>query len=76
MGSIKAIIAPKAGATIDQQEIVEYLKARLSHFKRPRILQLADELPKMGSGKLDRVKIKMLYGSPERAGRQTHRTTG
>ncbi len=60
--TIKAIIAPKSGMSIETQEILGHVKARLSGFKQPRLIQFVESLPKIGSGKLDRVSIKNLYG--------------
>ena len=61
--AIKAIVAPKRGMSIGEREILDHVKKRLSRFKLPRILQFVESLPKIGSGKLDRVKIKQLYSS-------------
>jgi len=60
--TIKAIIAPKPDEKIDEKEIIAHIKTKLSGFKRPRIMEFADSLPKIGSGKLDRTLIKKLYG--------------
>jgi len=60
--TIKAVIAPKAGMSIEKEEILGHVKARLSGFKRPRIIQFVESLTKIGSGKLDRVTIKKTYG--------------
>ncbi len=60
--TIKAIIASKAGMNMDEQEILEYVKGKLSGFKRPRIIEFVESLPKIGSGKLDRVEIKKRHG--------------
>ncbi|UCD79156.1 MAG: AMP-binding protein [Desulfobacterales bacterium] len=60
--TVKAIIAPKRDEKIDEMEILEHLKTILSGFKRPRIMEFAESLPKIGSGKLDRALIKKLYG--------------
>jgi fatty-acyl-CoA synthase len=60
--TVKAVIAPKSGEIIGEEEILSHIKLRLSSFKRPRILEFVDELPKIGSGKLDRVKIRNIYG--------------
>jgi fatty-acyl-CoA synthase len=60
--TIKAIIAPKSGMTIEEEEIFSHIKGRISGFKRPRIIQFVESLPKIGSGKLDRVTIKNTYG--------------
>ncbi|MBI3105903.1 MAG: AMP-binding protein [Candidatus Rokubacteria bacterium] len=61
--TIKAIIAPRGGVTLTEGEIAEHLQGRLSRFKRPRIVEFTDSLPKMGSGKLDRVRIRVLYAA-------------
>ncbi len=61
--TIKAVIAPKPGLKIEEQEILGHVTARLRGFKRPRIIQFVDSLPKIGSGKLDRVTIKNRFGS-------------
>ena len=60
--TVKAIIAPQSGSDISEQEILDHIRTRLSGFKRPRIFQFVESLPKIGSGKLDRVTIKNLYG--------------
>ena len=60
--TIKAIIATKGGENISEEEVAQYLKTKLSGFKRPRIFQFVPQLPKIGSGKLDRTQIKRTYG--------------
>lgn len=60
--TVKAIIAPKAGLQISEEEILDHLRTKISGFKRPRVIEFVDTLPKIGSGKLDRVQIKKLYG--------------
>ena len=61
--TVKAVIAPKGGTSIEEKEIIDHIKSRLSGFKRPRILEFVESLPKIGSGKLDRVKIRNMYGN-------------
>jgi len=60
--TVKAVIVPKGGETIEEKEILGHIQSRLSRFKRPRIIQFVESLPKIGSGKLDRVTIKKTYG--------------
>lgn len=62
--AIKAIIAPRGGALIDEKELAKHLEVRLSRFKRPRIWRFVDQLPKIGSGKLDRNLIRKTHGQP------------
>jgi Acyl-CoA synthetases (AMP-forming)/AMP-acid ligases II len=60
--TIKAVISVKGGESLGKEEIGRYLETRLSGFKRPRIVEFVPQLPKIGSGKLDRALIKKSYG--------------
>ncbi len=60
--TIKAVISVKAGESLAGKEIDRYLDTRLSGFKRPRIVEIVPQLPKIGSGKLDRALIRKTYG--------------
>jgi len=50
--SVKAVIVPKEGAKITEQEIIDYCKARLSSYKKPRSVDFVDisEMPLMAGG--------------------------
>lgn len=54
----KAFIVPKENMTVTDAEIKTFLKDHLAHFKMPRDFILLKELPKTGSGKIDKVKLK------------------
>ena len=60
--TIMAVIVPKGGVEILESEIMQHVKARLGGFKLPRVIQFAESLPKIGSGKHDRVQIKRNFG--------------
>jgi acyl-CoA synthetase (AMP-forming)/AMP-acid ligase II len=49
---VHAIVAAKAGETIDLEELRAFAEARLGGYKRPRAYELRDELPRTDSGKL------------------------
>ncbi|MEN8304111.1 MAG: long-chain fatty acid--CoA ligase [Campylobacterota bacterium] len=49
---IKAFIIIKAGETLDEEEILEYLREKLASFKLPREIEFVDTLPKNVMGKL------------------------
>ena len=63
--TVKAIIAPKEGTAITEDEITKHVKQHLASFKKPRIIEFVNDLPKLGTGKLDRQKIKEMYGKPD-----------
>ncbi len=53
----KAFIAAKAEQTLDEQELKEFLKEHLAHFKMPHYFVFVDELPKNRTGKIDKTRL-------------------
>ena len=47
-----AIIVPKSGTQLTEQEIIEFMHVRLAHFKCPKAVHLRESLPKGGTGKI------------------------
>jgi len=59
-----AIVHPKDGADLSAEQLQTYLEPRLSAFKIPaRFIFSSDPLPKLGTGKIDRVAIRAQYRS-------------
>lgn len=57
----KAVVARKKGARITQDDILEACKRELAGYKKPKTIVVVDDLPKTGSGKIDRSLIKRMY---------------
>ncbi len=57
----KAIIVPKSGQTLTEEEITAHVEKLLASFKKPRKIVFVDSLPKAETGKIDKRKIKELY---------------
>lgn len=53
----KAFVAVKADQTLDQQELKDFLKQNLAHFKMPHYFEFVRELPKNRTGKIDKTKL-------------------
>jgi long-chain acyl-CoA synthetase len=49
---VKAFVARKPGATVTEQEIVEFCRERLAAYKYPRLVEFRDTLPKGPTGKI------------------------
>jgi acyl-CoA synthetase (AMP-forming)/AMP-acid ligase II len=60
----RAVIALKKGEAATPEEIIEYCRARLAGFKRPRSVVFVDSLPRNPMGKVLRKKLREEYGSP------------
>lgn len=59
--AVKAIVVPKPGASIDEQDIIAFARQRIAAFKAPKSVDVIDELPRNASGKILRRKLREPY---------------
>ncbi len=57
----KAVVVLKSGAKATQDEILEFCRAQLSHYKCPRSVDFLDALPKTGTGKVLKRELRQRY---------------
>ena len=55
-----AYIVARPGRHVDQDELIAFCRAGLAAFKRPRRVIEIDELPKTGTGKIQRYRLRAL----------------
>ncbi|USK86816.1 AMP-binding protein [Peribacillus asahii] len=55
---VMAWIILKEGETLTEEEVKEYCKGQISHFKIPRYVQFTKEYPMTASGKIQKFKLK------------------
>ncbi|MBU2044920.1 MAG: AMP-binding protein [Candidatus Omnitrophica bacterium] len=53
----KAFVAAKDGESLDEQELKNFLKEHLAHFKMPHYFEFLKELPKNRTGKIDKTRL-------------------
>lgn len=59
---VGAVVFPKAGASPSEAALKEHAHARLAGFKVPARIWLTDEpLPRLGTGKIDKVSLRAHY---------------
>jgi long-chain acyl-CoA synthetase len=58
---VKAVCVLKSGASLDHKGLIEFVGTRIARYKKPRYVEFVSELP-MAGGKIDRMKVKQLYG--------------
>jgi benzoate-CoA ligase family protein len=58
-----AVAVARPGAALDEAGLVEFCRAGLAAFKRPRRVLVVDELPKTATGKLQRYLVRALLES-------------
>lgn len=59
--AVTAVIVPKAGHALTEDEVIAYCKANMAHFKVPKSVVLTDALPKNPSGKLLKRELRTRY---------------
>jgi long-chain acyl-CoA synthetase len=64
LGEVPALfIVPRPGSTIDIEAVLTHCRKQLSAYKVPHVVQLIGEIPRTGSGKIIRYKLReMLKG--------------
>jgi long-chain acyl-CoA synthetase len=63
---IKAVVQPKAGAVVTEEDIIEYVKERIAAYKYPRVVEFWDELPLGPTGKVVKKELRAAERRPAR----------
>lgn len=58
--TVAAVVQPRAGATVELEELRTFLRAHLSGYKLPRFLAVVDEVPRNAAGKAQYPAAKAL----------------
>ena len=56
--TVKAFIVVKEGETLTEEEIREYCRDKLAHFKIPKYIRFVDKFPMTVTGKLQKFKMQ------------------
>jgi fatty-acyl-CoA synthase len=59
----KALVVLKPDAKATENELLEFCRSRLSHYKCPRSVEFLDTLPKTGTGKVLKKELRKKYWS-------------
>jgi fatty-acyl-CoA synthase len=57
----KALLVRKPNAQIEEQELLEFCRGKLSHYKCPRSVEFVDHLPKTATGKILKKDLRKKY---------------
>ena len=61
---VKAFVVRKPGATVTAEELIEFVRERIPHFKAPRSVEFRDALPRSGVQKVLRRQLRDSAGAP------------
>jgi len=60
--TIRAVVARRSGSKLDEIELIEWCRTRMTHFKCPTSVVFVDALPKGGTGKVQKNVLREHYG--------------
>ena len=64
LGEVPALfVVPRPGKTIESDAVLAHCRAQLSAYKVPHSVQIIAEIPRTGSGKIIRYKLRELIGA-------------
>jgi acyl-CoA synthetase (AMP-forming)/AMP-acid ligase II len=61
--SVLALVVPTAGATLTEDEVIDFCRSRLAHYKCPKAVEFRAELPKTATGKILKRALREPYWS-------------
>jgi len=59
--AVKGIVVLKPGQKATQEEIIQFCKGKITHYKAPKSIDFIDALPRTGSGKIHKKGLKDKY---------------
>jgi len=59
--SVKAIVVPQKGASLTEEEIIDFCRQNLASYKKPKSVDFVEELPKNNNGKILKRELKAPY---------------
>jgi acyl-CoA synthetase (AMP-forming)/AMP-acid ligase II len=68
--SVRAVVVPKEGVSLTEQDVIEFSKDKLARYKQPRSVVFIDVLPRNPAGKVLKFDLRERHGAPD-AGAQT-----
>ncbi len=55
----KALVVPRNGRGLNEREIIGFCRNKLPNYKLPRLIEIRESLPKIGSGKINKKVLQM-----------------
>jgi len=59
--AVKGIVVLKQGREATEQEIIQFCKDRIAHYKAPKSVDFIEALPRTGSGKIQKKELRDKY---------------
>ena len=61
--SVKAFVVMKPGKQLTEEDVIQYCQQHISSYKKPRIVEFIDALPRNASGKILKTELRKVESS-------------
>jgi fatty-acyl-CoA synthase len=58
----RAIVAPRVGFSLDEEQVIEHCRGVIAHYKCPTTVVVLPELPKTATGKIAKAELRQTFG--------------
>ena len=59
--TVKALVVVSEGQSTSEQELIDYCREKMAHYKCPTSIEFRDELARTATGKLQKYKLRAPY---------------
>jgi acyl-CoA synthetase (AMP-forming)/AMP-acid ligase II len=59
--SVCAVVVMREGEQLSEADVIGHCQTMIASYKKPRTVIFADSIPKMPTGKIDKVSLRKLY---------------
>ena len=63
--AVKALVVPRAGVELTEEEVIQYCQEKLAGYKKPKTVHFVEEIPKNVYGKINRRQLKEIFWKGE-----------
>ncbi len=63
--TVRAIVVLSAGQTVGESELIDHCRTQIASYKKPKSVIFVEDLPRLPSGKINKVVLRQLYGATE-----------
>jgi len=61
--TVRAIAVVIPGQSVAEAELIEHCRSQIASYKKPKSVVFVDDLPRLPSGKINKVTLRQLYGT-------------
>ncbi|MDB6061029.1 MAG: acyl-CoA synthetase (AMP-forming)/AMP-acid ligase [Verrucomicrobiaceae bacterium] len=61
--AVCAIVVLRKNQSIRENELIEHTKTQIASYKKPKIIIFADELPKLATGKINKIELRERFAT-------------